>query len=359
MDVDRKSVFKGRGAVGNQEGRFESERVVPFDDGWGTLEREPGQAPKTHFLDASARSIVTRNASPDIPFEQSVNPYQGCEHGCIYCYARQSHAYLGLSAGLDFETKIYVKHNAPELLEATLRKKSYRAKVITLGANTDPYQPHERKTGLTRRILEVLSAFQHPVAIITKSALVARDIDILAPMAARGLAKVFVSVTTLDNHLHGILEPRAAAPARRLQTVKALAEAGIPSGVMAAPMIPAINDRELEAILTAASEVGALSAGYIMLRLPFEVKDLFRDWLTTHFPDRAEHVMSLIHQVRHGKDNVSRFGERMRGDGPYAKLLSQRFKVVCRKLGLNVKSMPLDESLFKPPAREGEQLELF
>ncbi|CAM2070672.1 PA0069 family radical SAM protein [Sulfidibacter corallicola] len=360
-DLDLKVTRKGRGALTNREGRFEKAQSQAFDDGWGTLEDHLAELPpiKTTVSEDATRSIVTRNQSPDIPFEQSINPYRGCEHGCIYCYARPTHAYWGLSPGLDFETRLFKKTNAAELLEKELRRKSYEPKPITVGANTDPYQPVEREHRVTREVLTVLSRFQHPVALITKSALVLRDLDLLAPMAEKGLAQVFVSVTTLRPELARIMEPRAAAPHRRLETLRALSEAGIPTGVMSAPMIPALNDHELEAILTAGAEAGAAYGGYVFLRLPLELRELFREWLETHFPDRAEHVMSLIKQSRGGKEYQAEFGKRMRGTGHFAHLLSQRFRLVAQKLNLNKSRNKLRTDLFKPPPRAGDQLSLF
>ena len=306
-----------------------------------------------------ARTIIARNDSPDIPFTQSINPYQGCEHGCVYCYARPSHAYLDLSPGLDFETKLFAKPNAVELLKAEMAKPGYVCDPIALGTNTDPYQPIERDWKITRQILELLSACDHPLTIVTKSALVERDIDILAPMAAKNLARVYLSITTLDRELARKLEPRAAAPQRRLAAVKALSDAGIPVGVLAAPMIPQLNDRDLEAILDAAAANGARWAGWILVRLPHEVKHLFRDWLAQHYPMRAGHVMSLIGQMRGGRDNDPNFGSRMRGTGLFADLMARRFDVACARLGLNSdRNARLDTSRFQPP-RVGPQLALF
>ena len=297
-----------------------------------------------------ARTIISRNESPDIPFTQSINPYQGCEHGCVYCYARPSHAYLDLSPGLDFETKLFAKPNAAALLRAELAKPGYVCDPIALGTNTDPYQPIEREWKVTRSILEVLAETGHPFSIVTKSALVERDLDLIAPMAARNLARVYVSVTTLDRELARTLEPRAAAPQRRLATIRALAQAGVPVGVMVAPIIPQLNDRDLEAILEAAAAAGARHAGWVLLRLPREVAPLFRDWLDAHHPLRAEHVMSLVRQMRGGRDNDPRFGARMRGSGPYADLIEQRFALACRRFGLARDREPLDRTQFRPPA---------
>src|SRR6476659_1584848 len=306
---------RGRGAQSNASGRYEPLARVAFDDGWRTLDELPPF--KTTVSVDATRKIITRNESPDIGFERSINPYRGCEHGCIYCFARPTHAYLGLSPGLDFESKLLVKPEAAKLLEAEFKKPSYKPQVIAMGTNTDPYQPIEREWKVTRSILQVLWAFKHPVAIVTKSALIARDIDILAPMAAEGLVKVALSVTTLDRKLARVMEPRAATPERRLETLRALSGAGIPTGVMTAPIIPALNDEEMESILAAAAEAGAVQAGYTLLRLPLEIKDLFREWLEAQVPDRAKHVMSLVRSMRGGKDYDSNWGTRMTGRGPY------------------------------------------
>jgi DNA repair photolyase len=306
----------------------------------------------------SSRTIITRNNSPDISFSQSINPYKGCEHGCIYCFARPTHAYLGLSPGADFESKLFAKPNAAELLARELSAPNYVPKVIAMGTNTDPYQPTEKRMRITRSILEVLREFNHPVGIVTKSALILRDLDILAPMAAEGLAKVAVSVTTLDRKLARTMEPRAATPPKRLETIRALVEAGIPTNVMFAPVIPALNDEELENVLTAAKEAGALSAGYVLLRLPLEIKDLFREWLEESFPDRAKHVMSLVRQMRGGKDYDSNWHTRMRGTGPYAALIARRFHIAVKRIGLNRESHPLVLNKFKRPPQLGEQLAL-
>jgi DNA repair photolyase len=350
-------LLKGRGARSNSSSRYDSERRVGFDDGW-TRDDEGPPPIKTEIMRDATRTIIARNTSPDISFEQSINPYRGCEHGCIYCFARPTHAYLGLSPGIDFESKILVKPDAAKLLEAELMKPGYRPKVIAMGTNTDPYQPIERERQVTRSILEVLARFKNPVGIVTKSALIARDIDILAPMAAEGLAKVALSVTTLDRKLARIMEPRAATPERRLETLQALARAGIPTTVMTAPIIPALNDEEMESILGAAAERGVLQAGYTLLRLPLEIKDLFREWLEAQVPGRAKHVMSLIRSMRAGKDYDSNWGTRMRGTGPYASLISQRFAIATRRLGLNQVRVPLDTEKFRRPAREGDQLAL-
>src|SRR5690349_47947 len=308
---------KGRGAISNADGRFERGTHVAIDDGWGRGDEEAPPL-ETQFLRDTSKTVIARNNSPDIGFDRSINPYRGCEHGCIYCFARPSHAYLGLSPGLDFETRIFVKEDAPALLRQELSKPGYACTPIALGANTDPYQPVERRLGLTRRIIEVLSEFNHPVSIVTKSALVQRDIDLLAPLAKRRLASVAVSVTTLDRNLARTMEPRAATPERRLETIAALSAAGIPTCVLASPMIPALNDAELERILEAAAARGATHAGYILLRLPLELVGLFQEWLAEHAPGKAKHVMSLIHQAREGKPYRADWGKRMTGTGAYA-----------------------------------------
>ncbi|HEV8026683.1 MAG TPA: PA0069 family radical SAM protein [Stellaceae bacterium] len=351
---------KGRGAASNASGRFEAEQRVVFDDGWGSADAVPPRLDTVYTRDSS-RSIIARNDSPDISFDRSINPYRGCEHGCIYCYARPSHAYLGLSPGLDFESRIFVKENAPELLRAELAKPNYACAVIALGANTDPYQPVERKLGLTRRILDVLSEHNHPVSIITKSALVQRDIDILSAMAKRRLASVAVSLTTLDRGLARVMEPRAATPERRLETMAALAGAGIPVTAMTAPMIPALNDMELERLLEAAHDNGARNAGYVLLRLPLELVGLFEEWLATHMPGKAKHVMSLIKDARDGKAYRAEWGTRMKGTGPYAEMLRVRFDKACHRLGLNERreAFRLDTTLFRRPPKKGDQLALF
>ena len=350
---------KGRGAIGNPTGRFEAAQREAFDDGWGGLEEEPGPLVTT-FVDDATRSIIARNDSPDISFDRSINPYRGCEHGCIYCFARPGHSYLGLSAGLDFETRIFVKEKAPELLAAELRKKNYSCQPIAIGTNTDPYQPVERKLKIMRGILEVLRDFEHPVGIVTKSALIQRDIDILAPMAEKRLAKVAVSLTTLDRKLARIMEPRAASPERRLDTIGALSAAGIPTAVMTAPMIPALNDAELEQLLEAAVARGASSAGYVLVRLPHEVKTLFREWLDTHWPDKADHVMSLLRQAHGGKAYEAEWGKRMSGSGPYAEMLRLRFQKACERLGISRQNVwKLDTTRFRPPPQPGDQLKLF
>lgn len=359
VEVYQKTAHKGRGAVTNRAGRFETQEAIAFDDGWQTLANTPLAIPETIVHRDPSRSIVSTNQSPDIPFEQSINPYKGCEHGCIYCYARQTHPYLGHSAGLDFETQIYAKHDGAQLLEAYLRKPRYQCKPITLGANTDGYQPIERKLQITRQLLEIMHAYKQPVCIITKSALVCRDLDLLQDMARQQLVKVAVSITTRDPHLARIMEPRAAAPHRRFETIEKLSQAGVPTTVMTAPLIPAINDHEMVEILTQARAAGAVSAGYVVLRLPHEVLDLFQEWLQTHFPQRANHVMSLLKQMRGGKAYEAQFGKRMRGQGPYADILSQRFRQACARLGLNKDTFKLNCDAFEVPPRPGDQLSLF
>jgi DNA repair photolyase len=350
---------KGRGAASNDTGRFEAERSMPFDDGWGTADEEPAPLSTTLSIDAT-RTIIARNDSPDIGFDRSINPYRGCEHGCIYCYARPSHAYLGLSPGLDFESRLFYKPNAAALLTAELSKKGYSCRPIALGSNTDPYQPVERRLAITRSILEVLRDFRHPVTIVTKSALIQRDIDILAEMAKDRLAIVTVSVTTLDRSLARCMEPRASTPARRLETIAALAAASVPAGVLSAPMIPALNDSEMEQILDRARAAGATSAGYTLLRLPLELKALFKEWLEEHFPDKAAHVLSLVAQTHGGRLYDSTWSKRMTGTGPYADMLRLRFDRTCRKLGFNQRTtQSLDPTLFRPPPQKGDQLALF
>jgi DNA repair photolyase len=343
------TAWKGRGAVSNRVGRFESVSREGFDGGW-PAETDTRSPPPTRVHPDRTRSIVATNDSPDVGFDSSINPYRGCEHGCIYCFARPSHAYLGMSPGLDFETRIFAKHDAPELLRRHLSGRSYRPTVIALGANTDCYQPVEAKLGITRGVLEVLAEFRNPVAILTKSGLVVRDIDILTQMAGDRLAQVSVSLTTLDPDLARVMEPRASTPARRLQAMRELAKAGVAVSVLAAPMIPGINDHELERILEAAGEAGATSASYVLLRLPLEIGELFTEWLHEHFPDRAAKVLELVRQTRGGKLYRSEFGVRMRGAGAYAEMLEQRFDVAQRRLGLDERAYELDTSLFRVPA---------
>ena len=347
---------RGRGARSNVPGRFERLGRALFDNGWDGLEDLPPL--KTSVVAETAKTIITRNQSPDISFDRSINPYRGCEHGCSYCYARPTHAFMGLSPGLDFESKLFAKSNAVELLRQELSAPGYVPRTIALGANTDPYQPIERSHRLTRRILEVLAEFGHPVGIVTKSALVLRDLDILKPMAERGLVKVAVSVTSLDAKLARSMEPRAATPARRLGAIEMLSAAGIPTVAMVAPIIPAVNDVEIEAILKAAYAAGAREAGYVMLRLPLEVKEIFQEWLASAMPERAAKVMSLVKSVREGKANDSTFGRRMTGSGPYAWTIGRRFELACQRLGLNISRVQLATSEFRRPPRPGEQLTL-
>jgi DNA repair photolyase len=350
--------LQGRGALSNPAGRFERQSLEEVHDGW-YVEEQPDTIATTVEPDR-ARGIITINNSPDIPFEQSINPYRGCEHGCVYCYARPSHAYMGLSAGIDFETKLFYKADAGKVLEAELARPGYVCKPITVGANTDPYQPIERQMLVTRAVLEVLARTRHPVSIISKSAMVLRDLDILTDMARDGLVSVAISITTLNAETKRSLEPRTASPLARLRAVRELNAAGVPTGVMVAPVIPAITDHEMEAILEAAAAAGARWAGYVLLRLPYEIKDLFRDWLTEHFPDRAAHVMALIQDMRGGRDNDPRFGTRMRGTGPIAELLRNRFKLACKRLDLNSGSREIPDKthLFRPPVVEGSQFQL-
>ena len=357
MDVPTRT--KGRGAASNPEGRFESLTKTREDDGWQP-DDEPAPKPATVVTEERARSIISRNDSPDIHFDQSINPYRGCEHGCVYCYARPSHSYLNLSPGLDFETKLFAKTNAAELLRKELAKPGYVASPINLGANTDPYQPIERRYRITRSLLEVLYECRHPCTIITKNSLIERDLDLLVPMARANLVHAFVSVTSLDNRLSSTLEPRASAPHARLGAVAALNEAGVPCGVMVAPIIPMVTDRWIEQILERAGAAGAKIAGYTVLRLPYELKDLFRQWLDLHVPQRAEHVMSLIRQMRGGKENDARFGSRMRGEGKFAELIRQRFLLACRKHGIGRRrTLVLDTAAFRPPREASPQGELF
>jgi DNA repair photolyase len=348
---------RGRGAQTNATGRYEPRATIAFDDGWQSIEELPPFA--TAVAVDTARKVITRNNSPDISFDRSINPYRGCEHGCIYCFARPTHAYLGLSPGLDFESKLFMKPDAPELLERELSARNYTPRTIAIGTNTDPYQPIERRYEVMRRILEVLERAGHPVGIVTKSNLVVRDIDILARMAKRNLVRVGISVTTMDAKLARVMEPRAPTPPRRLEALKQLAEAGIPTTVMVAPVIPAINDAEIERILDAAAACGVRGAGYVLLRLPLEVRDLFREWLQANFPDRERHVFALIRQTRGGKDYDATFGKRMTGGGPYAWMIGKRFDTTCAKLGLNVHKTELTTEHFRPPRAPAEQLDLF
>ena len=351
--------FQGRAALSNPSGRFESLTRADFLDDFSEADDILGSPVRVATVTTEkSRSILTRNQSPDIPFEQSINPYRGCEHGCIYCYARPTHAYMGLSPGLDFETRLFVKENAAGLLRKELSRSSYQPRVIALGANTDPYQPVERSWRATREILEVLQDFRHPVVIITKSALVTRDLDILSEMASNNLVGVYVSVTTLDPDLSRKLEPRAASPERRLSTLRALSEGGVPTGVMVAPVIPALTDRHMETILEQARLSGARHAGYVLVRLPHEVKDLFQEWLSENVPQKADHVMTLIRDTRGGKEYVARWGERQRGTGKHADLLAHRFKLATRRLGFNEERWQPDLSKFRVPGRQ-VQMSLF
>ena len=347
---------KGRGAVSNRAGRFEPHTSEAVDDGWFADDLPPLRTTVTR--DAS-KSIVARNTSPDLPFDRSINPYRGCEHGCVYCFARPTHAFLGLSPGLDFESRLFYKPEAARLLEETLHDPKYECRTMAMGTNTDPYQPIEREYRVTRSILEVLSECDHPVGIVTKSSLVVRDIDILAPMAALSLAQVCISVTTLDRGLARLLEPRAPTPGRRIETIRRLAEAGIPTGVMAAPMIPGLTDHEMEDILQASFDAGARSASYTLLRLPLEIADLFAEWLKTHRPDRASRVLNLMRQSHGGKIYASTFGKRMRGEGAYAGMLAKRFEAACKRCGFSDRRFELDTTRFKRPLRRGDQLALF
>lgn len=354
VEADRR---RGRGALSNRSGRFETFTRENFGDGWENLGLP--DAIRTTVSEEKPKKIITRNTSPDLGFDRSVNPYRGCEHGCVYCFARPTHAYMGLSPGLDFESRLFAKPNAAALLERELSHPGYAPRKIAMGTNTDPYQPVERERRITRQVLEVLDRFNHPAAIVTKSALITRDLDILSSMAERGLVKVALSVTTLDRKLARTMEPRAATPARRLEAIEMLSGAGVPAAVMTAPVIPALNDSELEAILKAASQAGAREAGYILLRLPLEVRDIFREWLMERLPDRASHVLSLIRSVRNGRENDAAWGRRMTGTGPYAWSIGRRFEIAAKRLGLNTVRSPLRTDLFRRPPAPGEQLRLF
>jgi len=358
--------IKGRGAASHVSGRFEKTVAHGEDDGWGSVYANASDDsldaipphPDTRVTEERARSIISRNDSPDVGFDQSVNPYRGCEHGCVYCFARPSHAYLDLSPGLDFETRLYAKTNAAERLRHELSKPGYRPSAIALGINTDAYQPIERRYRITREVLEVLAECRHPVSFVTKSALITRDLDLLATMARDRLVTVYFSVTTLDNHLAAKMEPRATAPHGKLRAMRALADAGVPVGVMVAPVVPMLTDHELEHVLQAAHDHGARAAGYVLLRLPHELKQVWREWLQLHYPERAAHVMSLIQQMRGGKDYDSRFGIRARGEGPFAQLLAQRFQKAHARLGFG-RLPALDVSKFVPPLRPSAQGDLF
>ncbi|MCF6321851.1 MAG: PA0069 family radical SAM protein [Rhizobiaceae bacterium] len=348
---------RGRGSLSNSSGRFEALSRHVFDDGWQTLDELP--AFKTQVQSEQAKSIITTNRSPDILFDKSINPYRGCEHGCVYCFARPTHTYMGLSAGLDFESQLYAKPNAAKLLSRELSRKGYVPKIIALGTNTDAYQPIEREWRVTRQILEVLEAANHPVMITTKSALVVRDIDILERMATKGLVKVVISITSLDRRLCRAMEPRAATPGLRLKTIHQLAAAGIPVSVILAPIIPALNDHEIERILDSAKAAGASEAEYVLLRLPLEVSTLFREWLLNHYPGKYRHVMNLVRSMRGGKDYDAEFGKRMRGAGPYAWQIKRRFDLTRKRLGMNKRNNSLDCSQFIAPKADQEQLSLF
>ncbi len=349
--------LRARGAASNATGRFEGTSRVAFDDGWDLPPED--RLVQTEVRLEQPRSAITYNRSPDLPFDRSINPYRGCEHGCIYCFARPSHAFLNLSPGLDFETKLIARPGIGAVLDAELRAKSYKVATIALGTNTDPYQPCEAEHGVMREVLEVLSAFRHPIAITTKGTLIERDIDLLAPLAAQGLVRVGLSITTLDPVLARRMEPRAPHPARRLETVRRLTAAGIPVRIMAAPMIPGLSDPELEAILEAGQAAGAQAASFIMLRLPLEVSQLFQDWLATHYPDRAAKVMARVRELHGGKDYDAAWGKRFRGEGVWATLMARRFKIAAARLGLDAPQPPLRCDLFRPPIRVGDQLKLF
>lgn len=347
---------KGRGALSNRDGRYEPTFRTLVDDGWaGGGEQGDPPVLRTTVTRDESRTVITRNRSPDVPFEQSINPYRGCEHGCIYCFARPTHAYLGLSPGLDFESRLFAKPDAPSLLRRELSRRGYRPSVLAIGTNTDPYQPVERRLRIMRGILEVLAECRHPVTITTKSSLVVRDLDILAPMAAQNLASVALSITTLDGRLARTLEPRAPAPAKRLAAIERLNGAGVPTAVMVAPVIPAITDHELETIIERAAMAGAPAAGYILLRLPLEIRDLFQEWLEAHFPDRAKRVLNRMRAMRDGRLYVDAYGTRMRGTGVDADLLERRFRLVCRRLGLDKGRGRLATDKFTPPDRTGRQ----
>jgi DNA repair photolyase len=352
-------VEKGRGAVSNPGGRFEATRIDACDDGWGNVD-EPPRHPATMLQPDHPRRAITTNQSPDVPFEQSLNPYQGCEHGCIYCFARPTHAYWNLGAGLDFETRLFYKPTLPELLDRELSAPGYHCRTINLGANTDPYQPAEREQRISRRLLAVLLEHRHPVTVITKGALVVRDLDLLVALAERRLVKVYLSLTTLDDSLKRVLEPRAASPRARLAAIRALSGAGVPVGTLVAPVIPALTDHEIEDLVEAAASAGAISAGFVLLRLPLELAELFGQWLREHYPDRAERVLNRIREMRSGALNDPRFGHRMRGSGPYAELLAARFAAACRRNGLAERREPeLDESQFIGDPTRPAQGELF
>ncbi len=349
---------KGRGAVTNATGRYERLAQERVDDGWRHPDEDAPPLRTTVAVDSS-RTVIARNQSPDVPFDRSINPYRGCEHGCVYCFARPSHAYLGLSPGLDFESRLFAKPDAPVLLRKELARKGYACQPIAMGTNTDPYQPVERERKITRALLEVLAEHEHPVTIVTKSDLIVRDLDILGPMAAKGLASVSLSVTTLDRDLARLMEPRAPTPDKRLAAIRAVVAAGVPAGVLVAPVIPAVNDSEIEAILERAQAAGARGAAWVLLRLPLEIKDLVEEWLRAHFPDRADRVLSLVRQSRGGSLYRAEWGKRMSGEGPYAHMIAQRFRQTCQRLGLAKRSVALDTSRFAVPGAAVRQMSLF
>ncbi|WP_017525601.1 PA0069 family radical SAM protein [Pusillimonas noertemannii] len=351
--------IKGRGSISNNTSRFEQFQREPFDDEWPEIEPEAESKPATTVSFETAKSIISRNDSPDIPFDQSINPYRGCEHGCIYCYARPTHAYLNHSPGLDFETRLYAKGNAAELLRKEFSKPSYVPKLIALGANTDPYQPIERRLRITASILAVMEEFNHPVAITSKSASVTQDIEVLGRLARKNLVRVFMSVGSLDRTIARTLEPRASTPGARLEAIRRLSQAGIPCGVIVAPVIPALTDHDMEKILFNAKDAGAEAAAYVLLRLPLEIAELFREWLAAHHPLKEAHVMNLVRQMRNGKMYDSDYSSRMKGTGVFAELLRQRFKRACLKAGLNQARPPLDTTLFSRPPEKRSQLSLF
>ena len=352
----RLNARRGRGAVSNETGRFEKLKRTPVQDGWLREDDKPDF--KTIVSDENSATILTKNKSPDIPFDRSINAYRGCEHGCVYCFARPSHAFLGLSPGLDFETRLFAKPNAAALLEKEISQKSYSPKPIAMGTNTDPYQPLERERRITRSLLKVLLKHEHPVTILTKSRLVVRDLDLIAPMAEKGLVKVGLSVTSLDRKLSRLMEPRASTPQRRLDAIRLLSDAGVPTSVMFAPLIPALNDHELEAVLCAAEHAGAREAGYILLRLPLEVAGLFEEWLEAHYPDRKKRVLNRLAALRGGKLNDPRFKHRMKGSGFEADLMRQRFTNLCRRLRLSEEKTVLSVDHFKKPVLAGGQYDL-
>jgi len=344
---------RGRGVLTNASGRFEGESRVRTDDGWGSLDAAPPPLRTTVALDAS-RSVIARNNSPDLSFDRSINPYRGCEHGCVYCFARPTHAFLGLSPGLDFESRLFAKPDAARLLRRELAKPGYRPATIAIGTNTDPYQPIEKTYRIMREVLETLLDCGHPVGIVTKSALILRDLDVLGELARRNLVKVAISVTTLDRKLARGMEPRAATPERRIEAIAALAGAGVPVGCLAAPIIPGLNDWEIERILDRVAAAGATEAGYVLLRLPLEIKDLFREWLAEAMPERAARVMALVRETRGGRDYDATFGKRQVGEGQYARLIGQRFRLAAGRLGLNSRKLQLDVSQFRPPRADGQ-----